>query len=202
MGCDIHIWAEVRENGKWKMKGPVDLNRNYNLFAILANVRNGRGFAGIKTGEGFNPISDPKGVPDDASPEYKEKVSDWDGDGHSHSFHTLKELQSFDWGQITMLRGTLSIEEYKEVRETGRKPRSYSGSVWGPRCVTLDTDDADKLLDGGVNSDVLVEQPTFYVNYHWPVMYSETCGDFNDFLIALEKVGDPNDVRIVFFFDN
>ena len=42
-------------------------DRNYNLFAILANVRNGTAFAGCKTGEGFNPISNPKGVPSDAS---------------------------------------------------------------------------------------------------------------------------------------
>lgn len=46
---------------------PLDIGRNYDLFAILADVRNGRGFAGIVTGTGFDPISDPKGLPDDCS---------------------------------------------------------------------------------------------------------------------------------------
>jgi hypothetical protein len=44
-------------------------SRNYDLFAMLAGVRNGRGFAGIKTGDGFIPISEPRGWPADLSPE-------------------------------------------------------------------------------------------------------------------------------------
>jgi hypothetical protein len=43
--------------------------RNYDVFAILANVRNGRGFAGVVTGGGFNPIAMPRGLPPDVSPE-------------------------------------------------------------------------------------------------------------------------------------
>jgi hypothetical protein len=96
MGCDIHCWAEVRKNGKWEKVGKAFPNpwhdpeehakdpkdtfyepltdqpyegRSYNTFAILANVRNGRGFAGCDTGDPFVPIAMPKGFPDDASPE-------------------------------------------------------------------------------------------------------------------------------------
>lgn len=50
---------------------PTDIGRNYNLFSILANVRNGVGFAGCKTGEGFEPIAMPRGFPADASPAVK-----------------------------------------------------------------------------------------------------------------------------------
>jgi hypothetical protein len=50
---------------------PTDLGRNYNLFSILADVRNGVGFAGCKAGEGFEPISMPRGFPVDASPSVK-----------------------------------------------------------------------------------------------------------------------------------
>lgn len=42
---------------------------NYDWFAILADVRNGIGFAGISTGEGFSVIAEPKGLPDDISEE-------------------------------------------------------------------------------------------------------------------------------------
>lgn len=203
MGCDIHIWTEVRKDGKWEISGyQPNGSRNYNTFAILANVRNGRGFAGIKTGEGFNPISDPKGVPDDASPEYLEAVDQWEGDGHSHSFLTMQELTSFDWGQFTMLRGSLSLSEYKVIRETGEKPTSYCGSVMGPRVITIDTAEADTLLDTGLYNGLSVDDASFYVNCHWPVMYSECCKGLNASMKAMESLGSPEDVRIVFFFDN
>ncbi len=65
--------------------------RNYNLFTALAGVRSEH-FAN-------NPpiISEPKGIPDDASPEYIEEVKYWKGDGHSHSYLTLKDIKEFDW---------------------------------------------------------------------------------------------------------
>lgn len=45
--------------------------RNYDVFAILASVRNGVGFAGVITGSGFNPIDNPRGLPDDLSDEIR-----------------------------------------------------------------------------------------------------------------------------------
>lgn len=43
--------------------------RNYNVFAVLADVRNGRGFGGHRTGSGFEPIASRRGVPFDMSDE-------------------------------------------------------------------------------------------------------------------------------------
>ena len=121
MGCDIHCYAERKnKDGKWKIIGNVEKeedgwisidyepyhDRNYNLFAILANVRNETAFAGCKTGEGFNPISNPKGVPSDASEEYASLIKQWDSDGHSHSYLTLRELLDYDWTQTTQLQGS------------------------------------------------------------------------------------------------
>ena len=86
MGCDIHMYAEIRKENKWEKVGRIFENpwysedreesewntpltdepydgRNYDLFAILADVRNGRGFAGCVTGDRFNPIAEPKGLP-------------------------------------------------------------------------------------------------------------------------------------------
>ena len=42
----------------------LDLSRDYNSFAVLGDVRNGLGFAGVKTGEGFNYITARRGLPD------------------------------------------------------------------------------------------------------------------------------------------
>ena len=106
MGCDIHLYVEKRVGDKWEaVPGPNPwhgmwddepeerLNdwiwdgRHYDLFAIMANVRNGYGFAGCDTGDGFVPIAMPKGLPDDVSPAIKPAPTDG-GDGHSYSWLT------------------------------------------------------------------------------------------------------------------
>ena len=51
-------------------------DRNYDLFAMLANLRNGVGFAGRRRGEVLDPIDEPRGIPEDASPEYREERVD------------------------------------------------------------------------------------------------------------------------------
>lgn len=67
MGTDIHSVAQVRKDGKWLtvLQDVCGDGRNYDTFAMLANVRNGRGFAGVKTGDGFPFIAEPRGLPDD-----------------------------------------------------------------------------------------------------------------------------------------
>lgn len=63
--------------------------RNYGLFAILADVRN----------DDIEPIAYPKGIPEDASYAYQVEAKQMEGDGHSHSYFTLEELQNVDWRQ-------------------------------------------------------------------------------------------------------
>ena len=93
MGCDIHIFLERRnsknqwvdsmvyENNPYGGFRPLShYGRSYTLFATLAGVR------------GDDPIEYPKGIPEDCSLEYKELCDVWEGDGHSHSYFTLREL--------------------------------------------------------------------------------------------------------------
>jgi hypothetical protein len=44
-------------------------DRVYDVFAILADVRNGYGFAGVTSSSGFDPIAPGRGLPDDLSRE-------------------------------------------------------------------------------------------------------------------------------------
>lgn len=110
MGCDIHTVCEVKQAGGWssvidaffvnyysdimgqpaKICSPFDF-RNYNMFACLAGVRNNYHAA--------MPISEPKGLPDDASAHTMELYDDWIGDAHSASYLTLRELIEFDYSQ-------------------------------------------------------------------------------------------------------
>lgn len=51
-------------------------DRNYNVFAILADVRNGTGFAGVRTSAGFAVIAEPRGVPADVSDEVRQRIEE------------------------------------------------------------------------------------------------------------------------------
>lgn len=62
-------------------------DRNYYLFGILAGVR----YRDVKI------IKEPRGIPDDCSYGYKYMAKKWEGDAHSHSYFTLKELLDVDW---------------------------------------------------------------------------------------------------------
>lgn len=111
MGCDIHIFTEVKEQGKWKMSledvfslddfertyykkdktnNPFD-DRHYGVFAFLAGVRN---YSDIK---GFECKY---ALPEDITDEVKQEYEDWAGDAHSISYLYAKELIEFDYDQI------------------------------------------------------------------------------------------------------
>ena len=40
MGCDIHLHAEIKVNGKWEHYAHPHIRRDYRLFAKMASVRN------------------------------------------------------------------------------------------------------------------------------------------------------------------
>lgn len=113
MGCDIHMvveadsargrygtehiyWVPVTPRcwscdgttkGCWSCYGSgvgVWHDRSYDVFAVLANVRNG-------TWGDLPPLSQPRGVPQDCS-----VVPDCFG-GHSQSWVTLAELLAYNW---------------------------------------------------------------------------------------------------------
>lgn len=236
MGCDIHLYVEVKDKkGKWKAADTweqeegedhqsVDYKkayyngRNYNLFSILADVRNGRGFAGVKTGEGFNPIASPKGVPEDASREYLDTVKRWDGDGHSHSYFTVAELMAYDWTQETKCQGVLDLFEFYKWNRWGRgageAPESYSGGVSGGRIKHISIAEAmivvqrlDKNMPRSSYDDVAEylgeNYPSHYTTVQWTSPYYKAADCFlGRTMPRLWKLGSPTDVRIVFFFDN
>ena len=105
MGCDIHCNLEYRRNKEsdwydidlykkneyfgeddepeyWKVS--LYNGRSYFLFGLLAGVRN----------YSVEPISQPRGVPDDVSESIKEYYNKWGDDAHTPSWYTLYELKS------------------------------------------------------------------------------------------------------------
>lgn len=229
MGCDIHFFVERRVDGKWKtadewQRGKYDAtrivprgdgyygNRNYDLFAILANVRNGRGFAGIKTGEGFVPMSEPRGIPDDACPEYRAYAESWGDDGHSHSYLTVAEIMAYDWTQATKKQGWVTRKQYARYKINGA-PDSWSGGVMGGSVkhvsneemealdVDINTGKYNPLAQFYASDDAFIT--SIYTSVSWGIPYYEAGAEFlGCTLPRLWRLGAPDDVRCVFFFDN
>lgn len=95
MGCDIHCYAEKRnEQGVYE---PIECDepfgdRSYGIFGFLANVRN---YSGV------TPIADPRGIPADVSDFVKEEHASWSCDAHSASWLSTEELLAFDYDALT-----------------------------------------------------------------------------------------------------
>lgn len=219
MGCDIHLYVETKQEGIWKsadewiteddyVSVPYEKSfydgRNYDLFAILANVRNGRGFMGIKTGEGFNPISLPKGLPVDVSAEVAKSSEQWNGDGHSHSWFTVAELLAYDWTQITINQGWINGPQYAYWRwNKAEPPESSCGLVRGTNVKQVSEEDMDKLVKDCQNDDYSSLVST-YCLITWQTTYAAAAGCYfwTTTMPKLFRLGNPENVRIVFWFDN
>lgn len=221
MGCDIHCSVEKRmADGSWEAitgfvsdyydkghdyfgtqefkeaKAPIDC-RNYNAFAVLADVRNGIGFAGCDTGNAINPIAQPKGLPEDVSRSIKEESDDYGYDGHSHSYITVKELLDYDTTVPMVTRGYVNMYGYMEFLRNG-SPSSWCGGVGGGKIQVVDESEMiDKCKETGVRA---------YCQVQWESDIKDRCGDlFFDTLDQLKARCDSldmDDVRLVFWFDN
>ena len=89
-------------------------NRNYDLFATLADVRN---YGGTTV------IHQPKGLPKDVSAQVKKDSEDWGVDGHSHSWFTLKELIDFqNSNHVVKHKGFISPSAQKALDDNGVLP--------------------------------------------------------------------------------
>lgn len=137
MGCDIHMYVEYKRKNEnvWKtgdyfVKGGVwaeddgyarkELHgsRNYTLFTTLAGVRD--------YGEGNSIVSEPRGLPVDVSDYVKQESDRWDGDGHTHSWLTLKELKDFQaTGPKINYSGIISPEQARQLDDENITPNSW-----------------------------------------------------------------------------
>lgn len=101
MGCDIHVHAERKEGDRWvhvevplldcgHYKDEIFGGRQYGKFGFMAGVRN---YSAI------TPLSEPRGVPDDASDETRSDYESWDMDAHSASWLSLQEMEAVNYEQ-------------------------------------------------------------------------------------------------------
>lgn len=214
MGTDIHGVFQ-----KWDGKRWVDIpskyqgHRHYQLFAVLAGVRNGVGFAGCPTGEAIKPIAEPRGYPegfavqDDMHPvDNVDKMTAWRrechekyekdkpleifmGD-HSHSWLTGEEmLKWFKKAPVVTKVGIIDRAEYAKWNGKG-EPASYCGGVGGPGVLIVDDTRAS-----------MKAQPDWtYVSVTWKQSLRKELAYFFDEVQRLQK--EHGKVRFVFGFDS
>lgn len=203
--------------GPYADAGEIEHDRNYLVFAILAGVRNGFGFAGVKTHTPLIPIDGPRGLPDDydvikdrdysefdsgvENPKVREiRYSDFEFGDHSQSWLTLTEILAWPHWNDTLHRvGILDRAEYERVIREGDTPNSWSGGIWG-RDVIETTHQA--ILDGSA------PEKWTHVRYEWESPLLDGAKTFYAWLKYLESKhawalsNDPAAVRLVFGFDS
>jgi hypothetical protein len=158
MGTDIHgvIQSRYRDGQPWFTDKGIEDERNYRVFAALADVRNGYGFAGIPTHKAITPISTPRGLPADF--EYDEANEDgWLGD-HSFSWLTIKELVEWPgWDQTLKETGVISREAFADW-VPGSTPSGWSGDIRGGGVIVADAT-APSFPDGWTHVRIGWERP-------------------------------------------
>lgn len=197
MGSDIRMFVEKRNQGKWESingqfsNETMDISygdefyfeRNYELFAILAGVRNGEGVDGPGSGHKFNQISTPKGLPNDISHYVKfqyEKQAVDEFSTHDCSWLLLKELLEFDWTQIAKVQAYVSSQVADDFYKSGLIPNSIDCKHKSNRVIKLG-----------------------YPRIEWTSTYAERAGMFFDEVIPkLSSLGQPEEIRIVFWFSS
>ena len=126
MGTDIHGVFQRRANGGWvEVPSQYKEDRHYQLFAVLAGVRNGYGFAGVETGEEVQPISEPRGLPADFVEGEK-----WLGD-HSHSWLLGTEILKWAEKAPTVTQTGIVSRAVYDAWDGVSKPASYCGGISG-----------------------------------------------------------------------
>lgn len=155
MGCDIHVhleqWIPVNGVECWKnvdywrrnpYYGPdmdpedherefevvsVFHKRDYGLFALLADVRNY---------QDYEPIDQPRGIPEDADSYTRASYDWWEGDAHSASYFTLEELVlALDRAGIVEYSGMVPPEFAKALDEEGTTPMLACACTTDPTWV-------------------------------------------------------------------
>lgn len=198
MGCDIHGVFQVKySDGKWRTEDKIENDRNYKLFAILANVRNGFEFAGIKTNEPIPHIQEQRGLPKDfkVDDNYGE-THEWRGEeiwmgDHSYGWLNFDEIFNYpNWDQKLAETGILSKEEYEKWDKVSC-PESWCGGRMGPDVIVVSSPEEDPNW-----TDIRV---------HWESRtLREICNVFLKWIEYLDaKYSCPREnKRIVFGFDS
>lgn len=231
MGCDIHFFVEKLVDGKWQnveCEGTVSClcvryssdraptknchwckgtgeeprgwydGRNYALFAVLANVRNY---------DDTPPIAEAKGFPENASGFVAKEFKEWGPDAHHPSYFTLRELQAHDWDRTETVHGVISLGQMRKLLHERELPREYSRAIFGGKIKNLSWKEAIDMLatekENPEGKSPFDPNLHYHVQAHWEEKLFDRCPYFTkETMPHMAELGDPDEVRCVFWFDN
>lgn len=187
-------------------------SRNYRHFALLGDVRNGSGFAGVYTHDPIPSISSARGYPATMSREAMAKMS---GE-HSAGWATLSELQAYDYKVKITEGGVVGEQDFLRMLRTGKPPHDWSGSIAGSSIVVLTPAQYANLYESPIDllqgkearkSKAYDPSARYYIQATWDQdLYTEVKDIPEKWVPYLEKLipkgGTADDVRVVFDFDS
>lgn len=182
-------------------------DRNYAKFAVLGDVRNGYGFAGVPTFVPITPISSDRGMPYDISKEAKAKLSH----EHSPGWVTLQELEDYDFTKPQTVTGVVTERQFLEHYVMRKDPENWSGGISGQNIEVLTPERYVGLFakeDGWKVTQARTYDHTkrYYIQLAWEVPIATSVPDILEMIAYLRplvpKGGTPDDVRVVFDFDS
>ena len=223
MGTDIHGVFQ-RQNPETKAWEDIPHNfrmeRHYQLFAVLADVRNGTGFAGVKTGERVTPIAEPRGYPEDFvhacfCPDHGEVCDDRHPittievidprrreyyedprpmniwmGDHSHSWLTADEMLAWLAAAPIVTKTGIIERSQYEAWDGESAPSDWCGGIWGANIVVVH--------DNKVERDT---HPNWtHIHIEWPSNLQQELAYFFDEVKRLKD--EHGTVRFVFGFDS
>jgi hypothetical protein len=200
LGTDIHgvLESRYRDDSPWYFDGEIESGRNYRVFAALAGVRNGAGFAGVKTHEPITPIAEPRGWPEDFDEkrtalrlnDYRDDEEElWLGD-HSFSWLSLDEILNWDgWDQPLNECGYISREEFEKWDGNSPPSGGWCGGISGRDVITADA--AGYQPEGWT-----------HIRVYWSRPFRESCKTFLAWVEYAKTKTAGQQARIIFGFDS
>jgi len=211
MGTDIHALVRVVKNGKEVRRVEVPdifLDRDYDFFAVLANVRNGVGFAlSERYTNKAKFYSDERGFPDGFEPPIYENETYFEK-GHWAGYHdfgyvTLSELVSnYKFAIQTVERvGIFTLDEYtKKLR--GDTDYGWCGGVSGNKVIILEGQDISLSF---ISELAKLEHNTnkiIHIKHRWEAQpFKEKIDELIKFLGLCKKEIDEES-QFIFGFDS
>lgn len=201
MGTDIHLYVEKKINNLWKACKPHkelsnrldsfrwNVVRNYSLFGILAGVRSN-----------IKPILKPQGFPKNASLIIAKKYKKEKNNSHTPSRLLLSKLIPYK-DKIIYNKGYVNKFNYGLFKKHGEP-----FSIYNKEEIDLDKYQiiSNKEMDSLILNAAFANNFNFFTEIEYNHTYNEYTDNFWDiyvpYLQSLDK--NPNNVRLVFWFDN
>lgn len=198
MGTDIHGKLRVKN---WKKEWDYHElpylfdQRDYDFFAILANVRNGYGFGGSQRYKDCKPVksfTDDRGLPDGIN-------NDEDYGDHSFGWISLFELKRDVKlaSQQVIRTGVIPLQTYRSLKK-GSSPDEWSGFISGQGVRTISEND--------VTDDIIeLEDERIFVQYSWKDRpFKDKINKLIAWMECYQTYQDDtgDDVQLIFGFDS